>query len=123
MAYQCLRDELRPRNVHVASVMPGIVDTPMQTLIRSCDKGKLPDVEYFRELKDGSAADADAAAAAAAHDGAAPTHAPPAEGLDSAQNCAAFLVWLLTSPDVDGEQFSAKEWDIRDPSHHARWAA
>jgi len=108
--YRCLSQELRPEGVHVGSVRPGIVDTPMQGAIRSADEDAMPDVDFFRSLhkavKGGSG-------------GGDKPRAPPSDSLDSAENVGAFLRFLLLEAGED--EFSAEEWDIRDDSHHGRW--
>lgn len=42
-------------------------------------------------------------------------------GLASAETVARFLLWLLL--DTPPEEFSEKEWDVRDEEHQARWNA
>ena len=71
----------------MGSARPGIVDTPMQDLIRTKDEVDLPDVSKFRHLKEKGKL------------------IPPEE-------VAVFLDWLLH--DTDDVQFSEKEWDVRD---------
>jgi len=44
---------------------------------------------------------------------------PPARGLDTPENVAAFIAWLLL--ECPGDEFGAQDWDVQDPSHHARW--
>ncbi|PWG65535.1 SDR family NAD(P)-dependent oxidoreductase [Spiribacter halobius] len=87
MAYQVLREELRPEGIAVGSVRPGVVDTPMQTLIRSQPESAFPAVERFRALK--------------------------ARGeLEPPERVARFILALLELQDV--ERFGAAEWDIRE---------
>lgn len=109
MAYRVLRDELAPRGIAVGSVRPGVVDTDMQTVIRGGDGAVFPSLARFAALK--AAADAAPARAAGAP--------PPAAALDTPENCAVFLAWLLCA--TTAEEFSASEWDSRDAAHHARW--
>ena len=111
MAWRVLRDELAPRGVRVGSARPGVVDTDMQAVIRGGDGAVFPGLAKFAAMK----AAADAAPARA------PGAPPPAGALDSPENCAVFLSWLLL--DAPEEEFSASEWDSRDAAHHARWAA
>lgn len=40
----------KEKKCRVFSVAPGVVDTPMQSLIRSCDESDFPQVEHFRNL-------------------------------------------------------------------------
>lgn len=87
MAYQILRMELADRQIAVGSVRPGVVDTPMQGLIRQQAEKDFPAVKRFQELKrSGSLLDA--------------------------QTVAVFMHQLLES--TDAESFGAKEWDVRD---------
>ena len=75
-----------------ASVMPGIVDTPMQAAIRGSSTMDSEKHEFFMQLyRD--------------------------KKLVSATQVAAFLTWLLL--DIDSIEFSAQEWDIYDPRHQA----
>jgi benzil reductase ((S)-benzoin forming) len=106
MLYECLRDELAGREIWVASARPGIVDTPMQTTLRD----RLPGEEgaTYRGWYEKRRAAPPA------------TLAPPPEGgLDTAENSAGFLTWLLT--DTEPAEFSEAEWEIRDTKHHHRW--
>lgn len=92
MLYQMFNAELT--DVAVGSVRPGVVDTPMQGLIRAQDESRFPSVERFRRLKqDGQ--------------------------LRSPAEVASFIGWLLfeTTP----EDFAAHEWDIGNPDHTAAW--
>ncbi len=87
MAYQVLRDELEGTGVAVASLRPGVVDTPMQALIREQDAQDFPAVERFRELK-------------------------AAGALTTPEDVAAFIHAVLTQ--TDAQRFSESEWDVRD---------
>lgn len=94
MLYLCLREELAPRGVHVGSVRPGVVDTPMQTRIRATDASRFPGVERFRRLK--------------------------AEGqLESSERVADFVSWVLL--DTGDRQFSEEEWDIGNEAQTRLW--
>jgi len=83
MLYQVLREELRDREIAVGSVRPGVVDTPMQALIREQTEERFPGVERFRELKETGQ-------------------------LHDPDDVAAFVVKLLTETDAEG--FTAEEW-------------
>lgn len=83
--YQVLRDEWKAYGVYVGSLRPGVVDTPMQQLIRQQDASDFPAVEQFRTMKEQGE-------------------------LRSPEEVADYTVRLLTK--VDGEEFSAEEWDI-----------
>jgi benzil reductase ((S)-benzoin forming) len=78
----------------IASVMPGIIDTPMQATIRHAEHMDPEKHEFFCDLKETG-------------------------GLLSPETVAEFLTWLLL--DVSAEHYVAQEWDIYDTSHHARW--
>lgn len=92
MLYQMFNAELT--DVAVGSVRPGVVDTPMQELIRAQDESRFPSVERFRRLKE--------------------------EGqLRSPAEVASFIGWLLS--ETTPEDFAAHEWDIGNPDHTAAW--
>ena len=118
MLYGVLAAELGASGVAFGSVRPGVVDTPMQDRIREEGAGvpAFTDHARFVALREGMGAPSAAASAAAA--AAAP---PPAGALDTADNVATFLCWLLTQ--AGAAEFSAKEWDIRDAHHQPRWVA
>lgn len=78
----------------VASVMPGIIDTPMQTSIRASNHMALDKHEFFCRLK-------------------------TAHQLLSPATVACFLVWLLL--DASSELYGSQEWDIYDMQHHMHW--
>lgn len=86
MAYEVLKQELAGTGIAVGSLRPGVVDTPMQSLIRAQDASDFPAVEHFRALK--------------------------AMGeLTSAEDVARFTDAVLALP---AERFSREEWDIRE---------
>lgn len=85
MAYQVLKAELAPKGIFVGSVRPGIVATSMQDTIRRADKDKFPDTSAkFHQFHEKMPAEHKVGGA------------PPTAGLDSADNVAVFLDWLLT---------------------------
>ncbi len=86
MAYEILRQELDEQMVAIGSLRPGVVDTPMQALIREQSAADFPAVEQFRALK------AD-------------------DALSSAQDVARFIRAVLER--TSRADFSADEWDIR----------
>lgn len=92
MISRVLEVELAGREIAVGSVRPGVVDTPMQSLIREQDSERFPDVERFRELK-------------------------RTGGLHSPEAVADFVWQLLTGTTSD--EFTAQEWDIDE--HAARF--
>ncbi|CAK8996809.1 unnamed protein product [Durusdinium trenchii] len=94
---RCLDEELAPQGVRVGSAMPGVVDTPMQTHLRSQN---FSGARFFRGL----------APAEGAWDRPA---SPVRGGLDHPENVAAFMSWLLL--EVPGQDFGGREWNIGDP--------
>ncbi|WP_237758263.1 SDR family NAD(P)-dependent oxidoreductase [Legionella londiniensis] len=88
--------QLESRDIDFAVAMPGIIDTDMQALIRDADFMEEDKKRFFHRLKAN-------------------------KQLLSAETVALFLTWLLL--DVGKEQYSAKEWDIYDRSHHPAWLA
>ncbi|MDF1684952.1 MAG: SDR family NAD(P)-dependent oxidoreductase [Legionellaceae bacterium] len=77
-----------------ASVMPGIVDTAMQAIIRESEHIASEKHQFFHDLKNNNQ-------------------------LVSQETVAAFLTWLLL--DINPERYASHEWDIYDASHHAEW--
>lgn len=92
MLTQCW--QLEAKEVTFASVMPGIVDTDMQTIARQGTNMDAEHTQFYRQLKN-------------------------TQRLLSAETVAQFLAWLLL--DTDKEVYQAKEWDIYDTSHHHAW--
>ncbi len=92
MLYQLAKVEMS--EIHFGSVMPGITDTAMQGLIREAREMEQDQREFFVELH-------------------------KAGKLLKPETVAEFLAWLLLS--VDTNEFSDKEWDIYDESHHLQW--
>jgi NAD(P)-dependent dehydrogenase (short-subunit alcohol dehydrogenase family) len=88
MLYQMFNAELE--GIAVGSVRPGVVDTPMQALIREQDESRFPDVEHFRQLEQQGQ-------------------------LRSPGDVADFIAWVLT--ETTAEAFAAHEWDINEPAH------
>ena len=86
MVYEVLKAELADRDIAIGSLRPGVVDTPMQALIRAQDPADFPAVERFRALKETGE-------------------------LISAEDSARFIAAVLALP---AERFSAAEWDIRE---------
>lgn len=85
MLYQVWREELRDRDIRVGSARPGVVDTPMQALIRTTPAKAFPSVGRFLRLHQENQ-------------------------LRSPADAAYFLAWLLLA--VDDWRFEAAEWDI-----------
>lgn len=86
--------QLESESISFSSVMPGIIDTDMQALIRSASFMDQEKSAFFHDLK--------------------------REGrLLSVATVASFLTWLLV--DLDKETFRVKEWDIYEQNHHQSW--
>lgn len=110
--YEALREELKPDAILVGSVMPGVVDTPMQETILEGTSASWPGYAYFSELRAQTAANSQGNPSDAS--------GPPArQGLNSPANVGRFLRWLLMET-ADAE-FTADEWDIMDKKHFSRW--
>jgi benzil reductase ((S)-benzoin forming) len=94
MLYEVWNLELAPDEFAVGSLRPGVVDTPMQALIRNQSPERFPAVERFRKLKE--------------------------EGqLRSPEEVAAFAAWVLL--ETTASDFAAHEWDIGDAAHLSRY--
>jgi benzil reductase ((S)-benzoin forming) len=87
MVYRVLDAELKDRGIRVGSVRPGVVDTPMQSIVRSSDKKVFPNLDRFIKLKEDN-------------------------GLVDPNDVAKFICSLLIEKSPD--EFAGKEWDIRD---------
>lgn len=92
MVNQCW--QLESNGVAFTSVMPGIIDTPMQAAIRGAQNMDAQKLEFFIRLKQ-------------------------QQKLIQPQTVALFLSWLLL--DTDTTQYESQEWDIYDTTHHAAW--
>ncbi|WP_347251723.1 SDR family NAD(P)-dependent oxidoreductase [Legionella sp.] len=88
--------QLENPHLAFASVMPGIIDTDMQGVIRHAEFMETEKRNFFHTLKNENK-------------------------LVSAETVALFLSWLLL--DVDRATYVSKEWDIYDKSHHSFWLA
>ena len=117
MVYRVLSAELQGLGVAVGSARPGVVETAMQGRIREEGGGVAAFKEHARfvALKAGMAEE-EAGGGDGSIGGGAP---PPAAALDTPENVAVFLSFLLTR--TEDEEFAATEWDIRDVAHQARW--
>ena len=94
MLYQVWREELAGSAIRIGSARPGVVDTPMQALIRATPPERFPRVTRFEQLhREGQLR-------------------RPAE-------VAQFLAWLLLA--TDDAAFEAAEWDVG--AHEAQWRA
>ncbi len=94
MLYQVWREELSDHAIRIGSARPGVVDTPMQALIRATPSERFAGVARFERLH--------------------------REGrLRRPEEVAQFLAWLLLA--TDDAAFEAAEWDIG--AHEAQWRA
>jgi len=94
MLYQVWREELAGSAIRIGSARPGVVDTPMQALIRATPPERFPRVARFEQLhREGQLR-------------------RPAE-------VAQFLAWLLLA--TDDAAFEAAEWDIG--AQETQWRA
>lgn len=118
MLWRMLREELRPAGIVVGSARPGVVDTGMQTYIRTAATDEAcPSRARFVQLHV-RRAELDASSGEERGEGVGAP--PPKDALDTPANVAVFLDWLLH--DTAEEEFAASEWDIRDAAHQTRWA-
>lgn len=86
--------QLESQEIACSSVMPGIIDTDMQALIRHAQYMQPEKIQFFKSLKQN-------------------------EQLLTPDTVALFLSWLLL--DVTKEEFVSKEWDIYTTDHHTHW--
>ena len=86
--------QIESTQIAVASVMPGIIDTPMQAQIRAAHHMNPEKLDFFKRLKQDNR-------------------------LLTPETVAAFLCWLLL--DIESSVYVSKEWDIYDTSHHSSW--
>jgi benzil reductase ((S)-benzoin forming) len=93
MMTEYFRAELKDQNIHVGSVLPGIVETEIQKQLPSAYTFKLK--ERINQLKSKGE-------------------------LFSPETSAAFLAWLLM--ETSNSDFSTGIWDIYDTKHHGLWA-
>jgi len=93
--YEQLKVDLKGTGVSIGSARPGIVDTEgLRNHLKLARAVNLPHVAYFDSIKQ------------------------KGEILIS-DYVAKFLAFLLEQ--TDKEEFSAKEWSIKDETHHSRW--
>lgn len=86
--------QLECREMAIASVMPGIIDTHMQAQIREASCMDPEKRNFFKQLKREAQ-------------------------LLSPATVALFLSWLLL--DTDKARYVSQEWDIYDQTHHHEW--
>lgn len=85
MLYQIINSECKPEKVIAGSLKPGVIDTPMQNLLRNTDSNKLPSKEIFENMQTN-------------------------QQLRSPESVAKFITHVLLT--TSNEQFTAREWDI-----------
>lgn len=85
---------LESSTTEFTSVLPGIVDTDMQSIIRHSENMQVEQVNFYATLKQQGR-------------------------LLNPVTVAQFLAWLLL--DVKKLDFSAQEWDIYNTEHHPLW--
>ena len=88
-------EEFKRLQIYCGSAMPGVVDTPIQTELRTCSASQFPSVNTFHDFFQRGE-------------------------LLKPQTAAKFLSWLLLS--VENERFTQGDWNIYDREHHAYWA-
>ncbi len=94
MLMRCWQLEFRNKNTFFANVMPGIIATNMQTIIRQSQAMDPEKLAFFNQLFE-------------------------TKKLITADTVAQFLCWLLLS--ITPAEYIACEWDIYDVSHHHNW--
>jgi NAD(P)-dependent dehydrogenase (short-subunit alcohol dehydrogenase family) len=99
--------------VRVGSFKPGVVDTPMQGIIRDAPHDAMPLVASFQTMK------AKAVAVVAATQ----ARVPPTGALDAPENVAFFAEWLLlgTTDDEFANRDDPNEYDIRNAALYPKW--
>lgn len=91
MLLQVWREECREQNIRFGSARPGVVDTPMQALIRQTSAARFPRVERFVQLKQNGL-------------------------LVSPADAATFLAWVLLA--TTDREFNEQEFDINETQAH-----
>jgi benzil reductase ((S)-benzoin forming) len=86
--------QMENNGIFVTSVMPGIIDTNMQKTLRLSEAVTEENRQFYTKLKQ-------------------------SDRLVSPTTVASFLTWLLL--DIPNAQFTEKEWDIYDTTHHKAW--
>ncbi|MEE8059815.1 MAG: SDR family NAD(P)-dependent oxidoreductase [Pseudomonadales bacterium] len=94
MVYECFKAEVSPQHASFGMVSPGLVDTPMQAVIRQADPRELPAVTAISQLYNENK-------------------------LLTADTVARFVTWLLLT--VKQEDFSRNIWDIDEAFHQSSW--
>lgn len=129
-SYLALGRELRGKQynnqVLVSSFKPGIVDTPMQSLIRNASIDVMPVVTNFQQMK----VKADELTNQQSNDdditssNTTTSRPPPSGALDTPENVANYVEYLLlgmTDDEYSNIYNPIDEHDIRDTKHHSLW--
>ncbi len=101
--------------VRVGTFKPGVVDTAMQGTIRLAPKESFPMSDNFHKMKERVVETAAGDVVKA--------KPPPTGALDSPDNVAFFVEWLLlgTSDDEFSSRNDIDEYDIRNPTLFPKW--
>jgi benzil reductase ((S)-benzoin forming) len=112
MVSRTMAEEYKGRGLLVASVKPGVVDTEMQAELRNASTDDFPSSEFFKGLHANRLTDTKAEVA----------HQAPTTGLDTPENVAHFVEFLLMK--LSDEEYvgdGTTEFDIRDEAMTGRW--
>ena len=113
-SFRVLEQEYRELGgkVVVGSFKPGVVDTSMQNIIRNTPQERMPTVKLFQAMRD--------KASTIGSTGARP---PPQGSLDTPENVAHFVEFLLIGCEdtTFANKDNVSEWDIRNPEHFPLW--
>ena len=94
MLTRCWQLEFEASRTAFASVMPGIIDTDMQAVIRQAEDMEPAKNAFFHHLF-------------------------AEKKLISVDTVAQFLAWLLLT--IPASEYVSREWDIYETSHHPQW--
>lgn len=115
--------------VRVGSFKPGVVDTPMQGVIREAPEDSMPVVGHFQSMKakmmEAVAGDTSTGEQQQLQQPQQQARPPPSSALDSPENVAFFAEYLLLGTN-DDEFASASgsggsEYDVRDKALYPKW--
>lgn len=93
MVYKVWNEELKNK-IYAGSLRPGVVDTAMQEQLRKADINQFPVLQKFHDLYSNNE-------------------------LENTNRVANFIFWVLTA--TTNDQFTEKEWNIRDEFHRKYW--
>ena len=118
-----LEREWRDTGVVVGSFKPGVVDTPMQGVIREIPESKMPAVQRFVGLKE-KQQQQQQQQQQSSNTSTTAARPPPSGALDTPDNVAHFAEFLLlgtTDAEFANADAHPAEWDIRHEQHFPRW--